>query len=121
MKKYRFGMLAATDKELCDDRQEIITELIRAMERCVSDAKKQAYNASLTKEERLQAVEWYGYRFAGLSDFLVNTMGVEVREDGFLYTQTLFNEIYFLETNLRVEVRLDKAKQEQKEEEQCSE
>lgn len=115
MKKYRFGMLAVTDKELCDDRQEIITELIRAMERCVTDAKKQAYNASLTKEERLQAVEWYGYRFAGLSDFLVNTMGVEVREDGFLYTQALFNKIYFLETNLKVEIRLDKEEQERNE------
>ena len=112
MKKYRLSTLTVTDKELCDDRQEIITELICTMERCVTDAKKQAYNASLTKEERLQAVKWYTYRFAGLSDFLVNAMGVEVREEnGFLYTQSLFNEIFYLETSLKVEIRLDKEEQ----------
>ena len=109
MKKYQLGLLTVTDKGLQDTKQEIIEELIDRMQKYVASGKALYDNREKTKEERLQGIEYYCGRFCGLSEFLTATMGVEVRrEDGFMYTQEMFNHFFYWKQTLEIEIRKER-------------
>ena len=79
MKKYKLGALNVSDKGLQDTKEEIVIELIDRMQKYVADGKAAFENGSFTTEQKLNQVKYCCGRFCGLSDFLVGTMGIDVR------------------------------------------
>ena len=109
MKKYQLGALTVSDKGLQDTKEEIVIELIDRMQKYVADGKAAFENRSYTKEQKLNAIEYLCGRFCGLSDFLRETMGIEVRRaDGLPYTQEMYNRFHFWEMNLNIEIAKEK-------------
>lgn len=106
MKKYKLGVLNVSDKGLQDTKEEIVIELIDRMQKYVADGKAAFENDSLTAEQKLNQVKHYCGRFCGLSEFLAVTMGIDVRrEDGFMYTQEMYNHFHYWQMNLEIEIK----------------
>ena len=104
MKKYKLGALNVSDKGLQDTKEEIVIELIDRMQKYVADGKAAFENGSFTTEQKLNQVKYCCGRFCGLSDFLVGTMGIDVRrEDGFKYTQEMYNHFNYWHMILEIE------------------
>ena len=109
MKKYKLGGLTVSDKGLQDTKEEIVVELIDRMQKYVADGKSAYENQNLATEQRLKQVQYLCWRFCGLSDFLQITMGVEARrDDGFLYTQEMFNKFHFWQMTLEIELKKER-------------
>lgn len=106
MKKYNLNAnLTVKDKQLQDNREELIIQFIDRMQKFTAEAERVARDASRPLEERYEGVKFKTTQLAALADFLQNDMGVEIREsDGMLVTQKLFNRAYYFETSLRVEI-----------------
>ncbi|MCI8704201.1 MAG: hypothetical protein HFE60_07955 [Anaerotignum sp.] len=105
MKKYQLGALTVSDKGLQDTKDEIVIELIDRMQKYVSEGKAVYENGSYTIEEKLAAINLLCWEFCGLSKFLQITMGIDVRrQDGFLYTQEMFNHFHYWEINLKIDM-----------------
>lgn len=105
MKKYQLGMLTVKDKSLQDTKEEIVIELINRMQKYVAEGKAAYEDRSLTTEQKLEQIKRICNYFCGLDEFLQITMGVEVRrDDGFLYTQEMFNKFFFWEQTLRIDL-----------------
>lgn len=98
-----------SDKGLQDTKEEIVVELIDRMQKYVADGKSAYENQNLATEQRLKQVQYLCGRFCGLSDFLQITMGVEARrDDGFLYTQEMFNRFHFWQMTLEIELKKER-------------
>lgn len=109
MKKYQLGALTVKDKGLQDTKEEIVIELIDRMQKYVAEGKAAFENGEFTKKQRLNQIEHLCGRFCGLSEFLQVTMGIEVRrEDGFMYTQEMFNHFHFWKMNLEIEIKKER-------------
>ena len=105
MKKYQLGKLTVSDKGLQDTKDEIVIELIDRMQKYAAEGKAVYESGSYTNEEKLDAINMICWKFCGLSEFLQITMGIDVRrQDGFLYTQEMFNSFHYWETNLKIDV-----------------
>lgn len=106
MKKYKLGALNVSDKGLQDTKEEIVIELIDRMQKYVAEGKAAFENGSFTTEQKLNQIRYYCGCFCGLSDFLVGTMGIEVRRaDGFMYTQEMYNYFHYWKMNLEIEIK----------------
>ena len=109
MKKYKLGALNVSDKGLQDTKEEIVIELIDRMQKYVADGKAAFENGSFTTEQKLNQVKYCCGRFCGLSDFLVGTMGIDVRrEDGFMYTQEMYNHFHYWQMMLEIEIKRER-------------
>ena len=104
-KKYQLGALEVTDSKQME-RDEIIIEMIDRMQKYVVEAERGANNRLLSLEERYECVKHTCSCFCGLSNFLNETLGIDLRNpaSGTLYTQDMFNRIYYHETMLKVEI-----------------
>ena len=106
MKKYQLGALTVSDKGLQDTKQEIVIELIDRMQKYVTDGGAAYESRNLTTEQKLNQIEYLCGRFCGLSEFLQITMGIDVRrDDGFLYTQEMYNRFHYWEMMLEIELK----------------
>lgn len=109
MSKYQLGALTVKDKGLQDTKEEIVRELIDRMQKYVAEGKAAFENGEFTKKQRLNQIEYLCGHFCGLSEFLQVTMGIEVRrEDGFMYTQEMFNHFHFWKMNLEIEIKKER-------------
>ncbi len=109
MKKYKLGALNVSDKGLQDTKEEIVIELIDRMQKYVADGKAAFENGSFTTEQKLNQVKYCCGRFCGLSEFLVGTMGIDVRrEDGFMYTQEMYNHFHYWQMMLEIEIKRER-------------
>lgn len=112
MKKYNLGSLSVKDKELQDSKEEIVIELLNRMEKYVNEGRETYENAGLTTKEKLKNIKRICNYFCGLSNFLNITMEVEVRcDDGFLYTQEMFNRFFYWQKTLEIELQRELPKE----------
>lgn len=106
MKKYKLGALNVSDKGLQDTKEEIVIELIDRMQKYVAEGKAAFEDGRSTTEQKLNQIECYCGRFCGLAEFLVGTMGIDVRRaDGPMYTQEMYNYFHYWRMNLEIEIK----------------
>lgn len=97
-------MLKIKGEKKFDTAEEIRVELLDQLQKYPTKAKEVYNNATLTTEEKLQGISRIMNMFCGLSNFMNNVLGLEVRtEEGQLFTQYLFNKMHYMETMLKVE------------------
>lgn len=102
--KIELGALKVNDKGRMD-RNEIIIEMVDEMQKLTAEAEALARDTSRSLEDRYNGIKNICGRFCGLSNFLNCTIKIEVRDtDGSLYTQKMFNRIYYHETMLKIEL-----------------
>lgn len=103
--KIKLGALKVSDKG-CMDRNEIVAELVDAMQKYVVQADDLAKDASIPVVDRYNGVVNISGRFCGLSEFLNCALQIEVRNPatGMLYTQEMYNRIHYHETMLKIEM-----------------
>ena len=103
-KKYSIGALEVTDRGQME-KEEILVELLNEMQKYTAKAGKIAKDMTLTNKERLRGVRICIERFCGLSDFLRNSLYIDVRgSDGLPFGQEIFNRLHHLELNLEIEL-----------------
>lgn len=105
VEKIELGVLKVSDKGRMD-RNEIVAELVDAMQKYVVQADDLAKDVSIPLEDRYNGVVNISGRFCGLSEFLNCTLRIEVRNPAtdMLYTQEMFNRIHYHETMLKIEI-----------------
>lgn len=87
------------------EKEEIIVELLDCMQKYAVKADKAARDATVSLQKRYENVQRIIAYFCGLANFIDLDLKIEVRDkDGMLYTQALFNRMYYHETMLKVEL-----------------
>lgn len=89
--------------------EEFRTELFDRLQKYIVEADQifQGNNAAFQSDyEKLQAIQRITSQFCGASDVLNNVLGLDVRmDDGVLYTQKLFNQLFYMNQHLEIEIK----------------
>ncbi|MEA4831603.1 hypothetical protein SDC9_136874 [bioreactor metagenome] len=89
--------------------EEFRTELFDRLQKYIIEADQifKGNNPSFQSDyEKLQAIKGITDRFCGASDILNSVLGLEVRmDDGMLYTQKLYNQLFYMNQYFEIEIR----------------